>query len=100
MLEKISWASPIAGADSDPSAACPAAKRIAARVVESHRRGEIDALADRGRQHRRRRCGQGRKPTATEAPSSFSRARASRLRSVPGGHRSRRAASSSVSPSK
>ncbi len=79
-----------AWAESAPPAACRAAKRIAARLVESHRRDETDA----------RGAIAIAKPRSASPRRSLSRARTNRLRSVPLGHFSRAAASSGESPSK
>ena len=90
----------LAEAELAPAALCLAAKRIAARVVMSPREGETDAEADRdasadiiaaaGKATRRR----------VSPRRSLSHARANRLRTVPAGHRRRRAASLTVRPSK
>ena len=81
------------------AAACRAAKRIAALAVMSHRWGETDAEADRGLRAAASAVVESTKPRRVKRGGA-SPARASRLRSVPAGHRSRRAASSRVRPSK
>ncbi len=98
---RTSWASAGAGAVSaPPPAACRAAKAIAARVVVSHRRGGMDAEADRGASAAAIAVVESAIPRRTRARRSFSLARSSRLWTVPTGQRSRRAASDSERPSK
>ncbi len=72
-----------------PGGDCPAAKRIAARVVMSHRGDEMDAEADRGASAVARPRPGRTTPRRVSPRRSLSRARASRLRSVPAGQRSR-----------
>ncbi|MGO9465566.1 MAG: hypothetical protein ACLQVF_15590 [Isosphaeraceae bacterium] len=86
--------------DSAPPAAFPAAKLRAAWVVDSQNCEETSALADRGQRAAASAADDKTMPRRVSWRRSFSRARASRLRSVPAGQRSRRAASSRVMPSK
>ena len=56
-----------------PAAACPAAKRIAARVVVSHRGDETDAEADRGQRRGHRGGGQDDAAAGQAAPELVAR---------------------------
>ena len=87
-------------AESASPAAGPAAKRIAARVVVSHRRDETEAEAGRASSTAASAAPGSMTPRRVSARRSFSRARATRLRTVPCEHRSRLAASWMVRPSR
>ena len=82
------------------AAAFLAAKSIAVSVVMSHRGDEIDADSALELSAARRPAPDSDTPRRVKLCRSFTHARANRLRTVPAGHLSRCAASSSVSPSK
>ena len=81
-------------------AACPAANWIAARVVMSHRGDETDAEAERGVKDRGQGGGGQDDAAAGEAAAELVARPGHPAADRAGGQRSRRAASSSVSPSK
>ena len=86
-----SRASPVA----NEPATCPAAKLMAALVVTSHREDETAALAAVESRTAARAEVDRKAPRRREATAELIPRRANRLRSVPSGQRSRRAASSS-----
>jgi hypothetical protein len=83
-----------------PPAVRNVAKRIAALVVAARSVVETPADADMPVRVTASAAPDTTTPRRVSPRRSLSRARANRLRTVPGGQRSRRAASSSVSPAK
>ena len=95
-----SCARAIVEAERASTAAGPAAKRSAARVVISNRADETDADAGRESSTAASAAAGRTIPRRMSPRRSFSRARAMRLRTVPCDQRSCRAASWTVNPSR
>ncbi len=91
MVRRTSWARSVAV----DAMSCLVANRLAVLAVMSRSWGEMDAEADWGLI-----AAASTTPRRVDVAVELLTRRANRLRSVPAGHRSRRAASSRVSPSK